>query len=127
MHLFTLTSSGVHPSLRGVLAPPPDALTAEGYDMTFGTNVLGESVYAASRTQQRYPDVLNDRTLLLYGTTYPSVGQSFHPRTQVQSRQPLFTDGNSRCLTLWFWAGFLDLQGVANEEKDVRLYVVWAK
>jgi len=25
----------------GVLAPPPDALTAEGYDMTFGTNVLG--------------------------------------------------------------------------------------
>jgi len=25
----------------GMLAPPPDALTAEGYDMTFGTGVLG--------------------------------------------------------------------------------------
>ena len=33
-------TSGTHPLLRGMLAPP-DALTVEGYDMTFGTSVLG--------------------------------------------------------------------------------------
>jgi len=27
------------------MGPPPDALTADGYDMTFGTNVLGQSIY----------------------------------------------------------------------------------
>ena len=33
---------GTHSSLRGLMLPPPEALTAEGYDMTFGTSVLGQ-------------------------------------------------------------------------------------
>lgn len=43
--LFALITSETHPLLRGVLSPPLDALTAEGYDMTFGTNVLGLSIH----------------------------------------------------------------------------------
>ena len=34
---------------RGVMCPPPDALTAEGYDMTFGTNVIGQLIYGRTR------------------------------------------------------------------------------
>ena len=30
-----------HRSTRGVLSPPIEVLTAQGYDMQFGTNVLG--------------------------------------------------------------------------------------
>jgi len=46
----------------GVMAPPLDALTAEGYDMTFGTNVLGHfywtellipALYKASTPERR--------------------------------------------------------------------------
>lgn len=48
--LFALMTSGTHPLLRGMLAPPPDALTVEGYDMTFGTSVLGELIYVVSQT-----------------------------------------------------------------------------
>ena len=104
------------------MAPPPDALTAEGYDMTFGTSVLGLLIYVVSHS--RSIDVLNFRTLLLHGITHPCVTQSFHPRTQAPSCQPLLTNGNHRRLSFWFWARFLDLQGLADEEKDVRHWIV---
>ena len=61
------------------MSPPKDALTAEGYDMTFGTNVLGWLIYVASRSGSI--DVLNRRTLLLHGITHSCVTQSIHPRT----------------------------------------------
>ena len=54
MDLFLLVTSGTHTSLRGVLSPPRDALTVEGYDMTFGTNVLGWLIPIVSKPQQRY-------------------------------------------------------------------------
>ena len=40
----SLTTPGTHPFRRGVMAPPIDALTEEGYDMTFGTNVVGSLI-----------------------------------------------------------------------------------
>ena len=30
---------------RGVMIPPIEQLTADGYDLQFGTNVLGTSIY----------------------------------------------------------------------------------
>jgi len=102
--------------------PPPDALTAEGYDMTFGTNVLGRLIYFV--LHRGGIDILNRRTLLLYGVTHPYVTRSFHPRTQVPSRQPLLTNGSPRGLSLWFWARFLNIQGLTDEEKDVGCWVI---
>ena len=70
---------------------------------------------------------MNHRTLLFHGITYPSVAQSFHPRTQVSGYQPYLANGTPGCLSLWFWARLFDLQGFAKEEEDVRLYIVWSK
>jgi NAD(P)-dependent dehydrogenase (short-subunit alcohol dehydrogenase family) len=40
--LYLISSyTQAHRSTRGVLAPPIETLTAQGYDMQFGTNVLG--------------------------------------------------------------------------------------
>lgn len=44
MSLFTRTYFETHLMLRGVMPPPPDILTTEGYDTTFGTSVLGQSL-----------------------------------------------------------------------------------
>ena len=44
---FVLIFSGTYQLPSGVLCPPPDALTAEGYDMTFGTSVLGQLIHVA--------------------------------------------------------------------------------
>ena len=38
------TTPETHLFIRGVMGPPIDALTVEGYDMSFGTNVLGWSI-----------------------------------------------------------------------------------
>ena len=122
MTLFLPINSGTDPLLRGVMAPPPDVLTAEGYDMTFGTSVLGWPIYIVSH--RGGIDILNCRTLLLHGVTHPCLTRSFHPRTQVPSCQPFLTNGNPRSLTLWFWARFLNLQGLTDEEKDVGYWVI---
>jgi len=104
------------------MSPPQDALTTEGYDMTFGTNVLGWLIYVVLPSGST--DVLNYRTLLLHGITHPCATQSIHPRTQVASRQPLLTNGNHRRLGIWFRARFLNLQGLADKKKDVGLCIV---
>lgn len=46
VHLCTCTYNQVHANTntvvpRGVMTPPIDQLTAQGYDLQFGTNVLG--------------------------------------------------------------------------------------
>ena len=122
MTLFSWVTSGTHPLLRGVMAPPIEALTAEGYDMTFGTSVLGWLIYVVLCNRGVNAQIC--RTLLFHGITHPRVIQSFHPRTQVPSCQPLLTNGNHRRLSLWFRARFLDLQGLVDEEKDVRYWIV---
>lgn len=40
IHAFLLTA-GSH-QCRGVMQPPIEQLTSDGYDLQFGTNVLGE-------------------------------------------------------------------------------------
>lgn len=44
---FTSITSRAYLLFRGMLAPP-DALTVDGYDMTFGTSVLGQFVYVVA-------------------------------------------------------------------------------
>lgn len=110
-----------------MLAPPPDALTAEGYDMTFGTSVLGWLIYTVPQAQQTYLDIPNYRTLLLHGITSSCVVQSFYPRTQIPGCQPLLANGNNRRLCFRFWARFFNLQRLADEEKDVCHGVVRPK
>ena len=90
------------------MSPPPDALTAEGYDMTFGTNVIGWLIWAVSR-HSRDIDGLDFRTLLLHRIGHPRFIQGFHPRTQVPSRYSLLANGNHGGLSLRFRAGFLNL------------------
>jgi len=122
---FPPITPGTHPLFRGLMSPPLDALTTEGYDMTFGTSVLGWLIHVVPRSGNT--DFLNCRTLLLHGITHPCATQSIHPRTQVAGCQPLLTNGNHRRLGLWFWARFLNFQGLPGEEKDVRLRIVWSK
>ena len=52
---------------------PKDALTADGYDMTFGTNVVGWLTYDPSQPKQGYTDTPMYRTVLLHGIAHPRV------------------------------------------------------
>ena len=75
MAFFGSKTSGAHwySLFRGTLSPP-EALTADGYEMTFGTSVLGWLIYTVSQIYlKRRSDILDCRTLLLHGATHPSI------------------------------------------------------
>ena len=103
---------------------PSEALTADGYDMTWGTNVLGQSIRDVPLTGRRHPNTRIRRTVLLHGIAYPCIIQSLHIREQVPCCQPLLANGNNGFLGLWLWPRFFNLQGFTKEEEDVRHYVV---
>ena len=56
---------------RGVMIPPSDAITAEGYDLKFGVNVVGQLSFSRPEVH-----AIDDpgRTLLLYASTPSAAG-----------------------------------------------------
>jgi retinol dehydrogenase-12 len=60
----------------GLMAPPIDQLTADGYDMTWGTNTLGMKLFIDEHS--RFEHILRTRTLLLYQTAPSRPLQGFH-------------------------------------------------
>jgi hypothetical protein len=92
--------------------------------MTFGTNVVGQLIRILSKVATGYPEAPIRRTLLFHGAAPPRVIQNVHLREQATGREPHLANGTHGRIGLWFWAGFLNLQGLTEEEEDVGHRVV---
>ncbi|KAF7978162.1 hypothetical protein HWV62_1344 [Athelia sp. TMB] len=127
--------------LRGVLAPPIDELTENGYDLTFGTNVLGHYYLTTLLLPALTAAAASDPSFRARVVSTSSVGHHFHgidyaalkdgPERRKMGGQYLYSQSKYKMMLYEpsygaltpLWAGTTD----AGKDLNGKYLIPWAR